>query len=245
MKTIDVPKGVSIAVIGDVHEHPEQFQLMLDKIQPSEKMWLVSVGDIYHKGFGTKCAESITDELIGLSKKSICFAVKGNHELKEIKKTKHYPTKQIKWWSERPLCLPFQFHTGTRLTVVHAGITPKTGWDDLFTDVEVAYVRDVDEKGKMIQLKWKEIDGVQTLVKAKEGGSSWHEIYCGRFGYIAAGHAAQKDGLAKYYKYSCNLDSAVYETGILTAQVFNSDGSLGEKITVSGTAAKPELNLGY
>jgi predicted phosphodiesterase len=240
---IEVPYGTKIAVFGDVHEHSEQFQKMLAEIQPSRKMWVVSVGDIYDKGFGIKTAEAITEELMSLRNRGIGWAVSGNHEIKHIKKAKKNSTDALAWWRQQPLALSFQFESSARVTVVHAGVTPRHTWEDLKRDIEIVYVRDIDDDGKMIPLIWKDIDGVSTLVKSKTGGNAWHQKYDGRFGYIVSGHAAQKDGEAKFYKFSCNLDSAVYETGILTAQIFEEDGSLGKIIRVKGVAKKPELNI--
>lgn len=242
---IKVPKGITISVIGDVHEHPEQFFKMLDIIKPSENRWFVSVGDLADKGFGIKAFELMTDKLIELQNNGYGFAVPGNHELKLCKKYKHNPSKQLKWWKKQPLALSFEFQNGNRLTVVHAGVSPKMTWESLENDVEVCYIRDVDADGKMIPLKWETINGEKVLVKARSGGCSWHEIYDGRFGYIAAGHAAQKDGDAKYYNFSCNLDSCVYETGILTAEVFNDLGNRQETIRVSGTPFKPNIKINY
>lgn len=241
-QTVEVPSGVSLCVFGDVHEHKEQFDKLINEYKPSQTRWLVSVGDIYDKGFGEKEADRITDTLMELQKEGICFAVRGNHELKQIKRNKEHLSKQLKWWRDQPLVLSFEFERGKKLTVVHAGVSPKMTADHLGNDIEVCYVRDVDESGKMIPLTWAYKDGVKTLIKARPGGKSWHELYDGRFGYIAAGHNAQKDGAAKFFDYSCNLDSAVYETGILTGQVFNSSGNLEELITVTGKAASPELN---
>jgi len=244
---ISVPEGVSIAVMGDVHEHEEQFRAMLEEIRPRDNMWIVSLGDIYDKGFGKKSAERITDELIQLQNKSICYAVRGNHEVKLIRKVRHTPkqTPQLKWWSEQPLVLTFNFHTRNTITILHAGVTPLMTEGDFGHGVEVVYVRDVDDEGQMIPLVWKNINGVQTLVKSKEGGKNWHEIYDGRFGYIVAGHAAQKDGEAKFYNYSCNLDSGIYDSGILTTQIFNDEGKGNRLVTVKGTPFKPELNVDY
>jgi predicted phosphodiesterase len=243
---VKVPENVSIMVIGDVHEHSEQFFKLIDEWGPSENRWLVSVGDVYDKGFGTKEAERITDKLAYFQDKGICWAVRGNHELKVIKKNKNNLTSQLKWWKDQPLVLSFEFQRGERLSVVHAGISPKMDESQLGSNIEVCYIRDVDDDGNMIPLVWKQNEnGSSTLVKSKEGGTSWHNLYDGRFGYIVSGHAAQKDGVAKFYNYSCNLDSGVYETGILTGQVFNYNCKLERLITVKGNAFKPELNTEY
>lgn len=244
MTNIKIPKGVQLAFITDAHEHPEQFFKLLDKVNPSEKMWVIFAGDAHGKGFGERAFEKITDKLIELNEQGISFSVLGNHEKKEIKKNKKNLSKQLKWWSERPLSITFDFYNGSRITVLHAGVTPKMTFQDLESNSEVYYVRDVDEQG-MIPLVWKGEGKNKVLVKSREGGTEWHNLYCGRFGYIVSGHAAQKDGIPKFYNFSCNLDSCCYETGILSCQIFTEDGKLGELIQVSGKAAKPELNIRY
>jgi predicted phosphodiesterase len=244
-QTIQVPSDVSICIIGDIHEHPEQFFSLLRDWKPSPSKWIISIGDVYDKGYGEKAAETITDELIKLSDKHIAYAVRGNHEVKIIKSKKKEPlTKCLKWWRNRPLVISFIFSDRT-ITVLHAGVSPLMTKESLGKDIEVIYVRDVDENGKMIPLVWKMIDGVKTLVKSKEGGCSWHEIYDGRFGYIVSGHAAQTDGEAKYYTNSCNLDSGIYDTGRLTGQTILPNGEFGDKLIIEGTAFKPKLNIKY
>ena len=245
MRKILVPRDVQIAVLGDLHEHDKQFFNILEKIKPHEKMWVVSLGDVIDKGYGDDAFVAITDKLIELDSQGIGFAVIGNHEKKHIKKYKNNLSPQLKWWQTKPLSLTFEFYNGAMVTCLHAGVSTKMTWEDLQTNTEVLYIRDLDKEERMIQLIWKDIDGVKTLVPAKQDGKSWHLYYQGQFGFICSGHAAQYDGLAKFYNYSCNLDSAVFETGILTAQIFTSEGKLGELITVSGTPFKPKLNIGY
>ena len=63
--------------------------------------------------------------------------------------------------------------------------------------------------------------------------ASWHELYDGRFGYIAAGHHPQINGQPKMYNYSCNLDTACYHTGVLTGRIFNYKGAV-KTISVKG-----------
>jgi len=243
-QTIQVPENTSICIIGDIHEHTEQFFNLLEEWKPSPTKLIVSVGDVYDKGYGEKSAEIITEELIRLSDKHIAYAVRGNHEVKIIRSKKKNPlSKCLKWWRGRPLVITFEF-PNMKITVLHAGVSPLMDQNSLGKDVEVVYVRDVDENGKMIPLVWQMINGVKTLVKSKEGGTSWHEVYDGRFGYIVSGHAAQEDGQAKYYTHSCNLDSGIYDTGRLTGQIISNDG-LGDKIVIDGPAFKPILNLGY
>lgn len=238
---IQVPKTTQIAVVGDIHEHEYQFEKMLDEVQPSNDMWLVSVGDIYDKGAGRKTAEKITDKFRELQEKGHAFVVQGNHEKKNIKNFQKHNrlSDQLEWLNEQPLVLSFVFDNTTRLTVMHGGVKPSHKWSDLNVDIETCYIRNLDDRGEMIKLKWVPIKGSTTNEKelrpAKEEGRSWHTIYDGRFGYIAAGHEPLKDGKPRYFNYSCNVDTACYCTGILTSQVFNSKGR-GNLISVTGPA---------
>ncbi len=245
IKIIKIPKNIKIAVIGDIHEHQQQFNDLIEKLQPSDKLWIVSVGDIYDKGFGPEKAEAICEVLKQLNEQGIGYAIQGNHELKLIRKyrkEKKALPPGLAWCSALPLALFFEFTNNSKLTVVHGGVTPRHTWDDMGINVETCYVRAVDEKGKMIRLVWVTENGIPVLKLEKPNGTVWHEIYDGRFGYIASGHAAQKDGVAKFYNYSCNLDTSCYSTGILTAQIFSETGR-EELISVTGLAANPVLNI--
>ena len=239
---IKVPPGSRIAVIGDIHEHREQFDKLLEKIKPSPKTILVSVGDIYDKGYGPRVAEEIIDVLQPFIKDGYAYVLRGNHELKVIRKARqnNSMTNHLTWMDKQPLALTFQFRNGTFLTVVHAGVLPAHTWEGIFTDIEVCYIRNLDEDGKLIKKIWKKIDGRDVLVPEKPGGAPWHKSYDGRFGYIASGHDAQQDGIPKFYNHSCNLDTAVYNTGIMTAQLFGENGR-EELIMVTGPARKPVL----
>lgn len=228
MKALDinVPKGTKIVVVGDIHEHEEQFDLIIKKTKPSENIFFVSVGDIFDKGFGPQVAESILNKIRLMNEKSFGFMVKGNHELKIIRKAKIANTMNdlLSWVDRLPLAISFVFSNQTRLTIVHGGVKPSHKWEDLNVDVETSYLRNIDDAGEMIRLKWVSVDGVKVIKPEKPGGISWHEKYDGRFGYIAAGHEPLKDGKPKFYNYSCNVDTACYQTGIMTAQVFSERG---------------------
>lgn len=217
-----VPNGTKLAIVGDIHEHEEQFNKLLDIVQPSEKMFFVSVGDIYDKGFGHLAAHSITDKIRVMCEKGYGFVVRGNHELKNIKRANNTRsmTPQLSWLEKQPLVLSFLFENGSRVTVVHGGVKPSHTWDDLDYDVETSYIRKLDEDGEMIKLEWVGND----LRPNKPGGLSWHETYDGRFGYIVAGHEPLKDGKPKFYNYSCNIDTACYCTGIMTCQIISESG---------------------
>lgn len=247
MKTIKIPKYVQLVFATDFHSHPEQFFKLIDAINPSEKMWFISGSDVRDKGYGEVAFNSITNKLIEMTYAKYCYSVLGNHELKWLKQNKKIsdPSPQLAFWRKQPLALSFEFYNGAKLTVVHGGIVSGMTWEDLETNVEVCYVRDVDEKG-MIPLRWvKDEKGENKLVKSREGGKSWHEVYAGNLGYVCAGHSPNYNGKPKYYNFSCNLDCAVFETGNLCAQIFTTEGKLGELITVSGTPFRPKLNEAY
>ena len=89
-----------------------------------------------------------------------------------------------------------------------------------------------------------EKDGMRTSRPSRPGGKTWHESYDGRFGYIASGHHSQKDGEVKYYNYSCNLDTACYNTGKLSVLVYSANGR-DELLTFSGPAKYPDLKEMY
>lgn len=240
MDVIYLPKHAEVLAIGDVHEHKKQFDQAVEYVLKSPNRYLASVGDIFDKGFGEETANQIIDTMMDLSKRGRGWMIRGNHELKKIKRAKKTGlSPQLKWVAQQPVCRVLEFHSKIRLTMVHGGITPLHREKDLEGNVEVCYVRTVDDSGKMIRLKRKVVDGMITY-HADRPGKSWHERYDGRFGYVVAGHAAQEDGEAKFYNYSCNLDSAVYHTGILTGQVFNELGK-GDLIKFEGPARYPDL----
>lgn len=239
-KILKVPENTKIAVVGDIHEHDEQFFKLVDKIQPNENLWLVSAGDIYDKGFGVKKAEAIIDFFSDLNKRNIGHVIQGNHELKNVKKAKKSSslTRQLAWVSAQPIAVCFEFPSGSKVLVVHGGVSPHHTWDDLHYGIETSFIRNLDEEGNHIKLVWEKTqEGKEQLVPNKPGGVSWHEVYDGRFGYIASGHEPQKDGVVKYYNYSCNLDTACYVTGVLSCQIFNDNG-LDRLISVTGQAKR-------
>ncbi len=241
---VKVPKGAKIVVVGDIHEHEEQFDKLIEKVKPSPEMFFVSVGDIYDKGFGKKVAESITNKIKSMVDEGVGYVIRGNHELKNIRiaKRTYTMTDELKWFEAQPLSISFEFPSRALVTVVHGGVTPTHTWRDLEDDIETCYVRDLDENGKYIKLNYKIKDGKKVMEPSKSNGKPWHKSYDGRFGYIVSGHQSQKDGVPKFYNYSCNLDTAVYHTGILTAQVFNNQGNREELITITGKAKHDNLD---
>lgn len=242
---IKIPDGGKIAFIGDIHEHEEQFDQLIAKIKPGPKMLFVSVGDIYDKGFGVKVAESITNKIKKIVEEGYGYVIRGNHELKAIQlaRAANEMTPELTWLDQQPLAQTFIFENQSRITVVHGGVLPTHTWDDLNNIVETSYVRSIGPDGKMIKmLRVKQPNGKTLMQLERTDGKIWHELYDGRFGYIVSGHNAQKDGIPKFWNYSCNLDSACYATGTMTAQIF-SDAGREQLLMVSGLARKPDLEL--
>lgn len=238
---IKVPKGHKIAVVGDIHEHDLQFYDLLGQLNPGTNLIFVSVGDIYDKGFGISKAEKIVRTFQELHALGYGYVVRGNHELKNIKNKRYAGLSQeLAWLDRQPLSLSFEFINSSRVTVVHGGVSPAMTWDDLSNNIEICYIRNLDQNGHPIRLQWDGKNKDRRLVEAKRGGKSWHSFYDGRFGYIASGHDSQKDGIAKFYNYSCNLDTSCYDTGILTAQIFSEYGR--EDLVIARGQSKKSLN---
>ena len=123
---IKLQKGVKIVVVGDIHEHEEQVDKLLEEVKPDENTRLVSVGDIYDKGFGRDVAESITDKLKPLVESGVAHVIQGNHELTSVRwaKRQRKMTEQLRWWDKQPLSIIFTFPNRSRVTVVHGGVLP-------------------------------------------------------------------------------------------------------------------------
>lgn len=230
---VKVPEETSIVVCGDIHGQLLLFEKLIKLINPGPKTWLVSVGDVYDKGDGRASENKIIDYFINFNSAGYGYIVNGNHELKYHKRYSKtgYEEKQLKWLENQPLVITFEWEN-TKCTVLHAGVLPYHTYENIGSNDDVCYVRDVDEEGNYIPLIWvnDKQTGEKVLVKKKEG-RLWHELYDGRFGYILSGHIQQSDGIAKFYKNSANIDSAAYMTGILTAQVFDKTG-LGDTFRI-------------
>jgi hypothetical protein len=125
--------------------------------------------------------------------------VRGNWEARLIRQGLRTgtPTSHL---NALPLSRTFTWPNRTRLTVVHAGVAPNHTWRDLVNNSEVHYVTRIKNN------------------QADREGAIWHEVYDGRFGYVASGHEPIGP---KYYGYSCNL---CLPPGRLMAQVFNEQG---------------------
>jgi len=216
-KAIQVPRGTTLTIIGDIHEQRTHFEKLIKLAQPNETNWIVSVGDIYDRGEGREAGDAIVRALIRMN----AHCVRGNHEHKRRKREGLSEEECLA--SQWPLSLTFIFDNHTRLIVLHGGITPKHSMKDLEHNSEIVYVRNLDDDNKSIPLKKVNEDG-KWIWKPKRPGQPWHKKYYGRFGYIVAGHDPQYDGQPKFYDYSANVDTGCFETGVLTGLVFDRNG---------------------
>jgi UDP-2,3-diacylglucosamine pyrophosphatase LpxH len=247
---VKVPKGTRLVVCGDIHEHEAQFKRLLKEVKPGARTWVASVGDIYDKGDGIDAAERIVDKMKELVDRGVGFVIRGNHELKHIRRAKRHKkslSPQLEWMKKQPTSILFEFYNRNRVLMVHGGVTPHHKIKDVEEDIDTCYIRWVDENGHHISLKKQIVDGVMQFAPAKWNSECgvWHEKYDGRFGYIVSGHFAQKDGKPKFYNYSCNIDTACYATGILTAQEFTEMGIKGETIGIKGPAKWSDVESLY
>jgi len=232
IRTIQIPSGQELVVVGDIHENEYHFEKMLERAEVGSKRILVSVGDVYDKGVGAQAAERIIRKIQDLHENGMAFMVRGNHEQRNIKNAEERDamTPELEWCKGLPMVISFLFSNQNRVTVLHAGVTPHHTWGNVSASTEVMYVRSLDDRGRPIPLVWVEENGKKKL-RAERQGTVWHEKYDGRFGYIISGHDSQRDGVVKYYKHSCNIDTRCYDTGILAGQVV-SQGTLKELILI-------------
>lgn len=227
---INVPKDTKIAFVGDIHESSKLYFKLLERLNPNPKLWLVSLGDVYDKGEGIEAAEKITDSFMDLKSRGYLYAVRGNHELKHIRKNRKNPNKYHVWWAAQPLVLEFSFTSGATVTALHAGVTPQMTRAGLTSSIEVCYTRTVDDQG-MIPIRIEMIEGKKHFIETRPNGQYWYDLYDGRFGYIVSGHIEHES--VEYHAYSCNIDTGAYRTGVLSAQIFDSQGNLDELVQVT------------
>lgn len=238
---IHIDSDVKLVCISDVHEHTEQFFNILKQFPPSNKQRLVVIGDVFDKGHGREAAEEIAETIKSYAEQGLAYYVQGNHELKNIKKSKKLGelSSIMKWVNSRPLALSFCYPNGTRYTVLHAGVDPKMHWHDLSRDLNVCYIRVLSNKTHThVSMRKVSIENGDSYWEPVEKDvSNWHDLYDGRFGYIISGHDYNDDGPV-FNKYSCNIDTGVFVSGKLTAVVFGENGR--EQIYQAiGTALSP------
>lgn len=212
---------VKFVAISDVHEHDDIFFNLINNFSFSNDCKLLFCGDANDKGAGEQAFYKIVNFIKPLVENNQAWYIKGNHELKKIKKAKKNKEMNdlLSWIDKQPTAVHLSYDNGQSYLAVHAGINPKMTWDKLNNDIEVAYTRLVDSDGNNISIKLEN----DVWVPTKPNGVLWHDIYDGRFGYVIAGHQPNYDG-PKFYNYSCNLDCGVFNTGKQVGIIFGSNG---------------------
>lgn len=223
MITVNLKTNQELICTSDIHEHPDQFFELLDKHKPSNDLIYVFLGDLKDKGHGEDAFVKIATKIKDLVNLGQAFFLKGNHELKAIKKNrKNIDNNSIYYWIDlQPIAISFLYPNQARYTCVHAGITPKMTWDTISRDINVCYTRVLDKNGNHVHMiKNPKTESWEPSVKDV---TEWHNVYDGRFGYVVSGHNYNQNN-PTFYNYSCNIDSGVFNTGILSAVIFNQNG---------------------
>lgn len=219
---IKISSDTKLLFISDIHEHSDQFFTILNKYNISDKLKLVVCGDVLDKGFGINEGFLVLNKIKELVNLGHAFFIKGNHELKNIKKYRNNGDLPpiLQWVEQQPLSLSFVYPNSSRYTAIHAGVDPKMSWKDLTHDLNLCYIRYLSNNDKT-KVLFKPDKIKEELLK--ENISVWHESYDGRFGYIVSGHNSNVKG-PTFYNYSCNIDTGVFASGKLTAILFGSEG---------------------
>jgi len=141
----------------------------------------------------------------------------------------------MEWISKQPLIYSFIYPSQKRYTFVHGGITPRMTWEKISNDIDLVYCRAIGKFGKSVSTFFNKETGQWEF--REPDVIVWHELYNGRFGYVVSGHAPLKNGEPKFYKNSCNIDTACFITGKLTGLLL-SENSM-EHVQIHGPAAQP------
>lgn len=211
---IQVDADTQFVVFSDIHEHPRHFFKALEMHPIHEKCKLITCGDLIDKGEGYEAFLEIVNYIKDLQDAGLAYTLKGNHELKRIKKAKQRNVMDpcLTWLDKQPLIYSFVYPNNKRYTVVHAGITPKMTWENINNNLDLCYTRAIGIKGNSVPTYF---DGSQWRFK-EENTTNWHELYDGRFGYVISGHQPLEDGQPLFYENSCNIDTACFMTKTLT-----------------------------
>jgi len=234
---MEAKTGQTFLVLTDVHEHSIQFFEMLEKYPISEERKLIVTGDIIDKGLGYPAFSAIATKIKELSDQGLAYLIRGNHEVKRIKRAIREKSmdENMEWISKQPLIYSFIYPSQKRYTFVHGGITPRMTWEKISNDIDLVYCRAIGKFGKSVSTFFNKETGQWEF--REPDVIVWHELYNGRFGYVVSGHAPLKNGEPKFYKNSCNIDTACFITGKLTGLLL-SENSM-EHVQIHGPAAQP------
>lgn len=215
--------GCSAELVDAMERVIEELKEMLGGPIKGNKVTLVSVGDLIHKG---PDEEGVVDCLMEAGRDMNIVVVRGNHEMTIGKKPHALRPDQVEWL-ERVSIPFFKFETsGEEHLVVHAGIP---GSMDEFPDTpedlaswsskkrkrfeKTAFTRYIKrDTGKFIPLGQEEADDPY-----------WAEVYDGRFGHVWHGHEPVMSGRWEY-PHSTNLDGGCVHGGVLRVAVLRDTG---------------------
>lgn len=210
-RALNAPKG-RLIFVGDIHGCYDELVELLDRVAPSSRDIVVSVGDIVYKG-------PQPDRCLELWRERGYLAVKGNNEIKLLHHTlfrffSHDPVlkrrdlvRYIKSW---PLVLDF---ADAGITAVHGGFLPQM-------DVTPDDVK--RERNVISELRWiRKTNGQWKPVpkeKRKKGDVLWSEKWRGdRF--VVYGHTPLRQ--PKKDAQALGLDTGCVYGGALTAAMFD------------------------
>jgi hypothetical protein len=211
MQTIKLLNNSELFIIGDINNNKILFDQLIEQADICSTRFLVSIGNIYSK---IQTSESIIRKICALQEQGLAYMIRGSNEQRHLLKKGKF-TKELEWCSKLPLILSFIFSNQNRITVVHGGISSNQNWNNIDSNSEIMYIKNLNSFGKPIP----------------GDGIPWYELYDGRFGYIISGHTPNKDGKIKYNKHSCNINTDCSNTGILSGQIIK-DGIMNNVISV-------------
>lgn len=233
---VQLSESAKILVVSDVHEAFQQYFDLVSRFTFGPDQLLVVAGDVIDKGWGTKTAVRILEHVQSLGPYG--YFIRGNHEIKRIRKIGFPLPAPWDWVSKQPFARSFVYPNASRITVVHAGIRNKHTLENIAWDPDVAYIRLLDPLGKkVVQSDYAKL-GKDTIMKPHHPYVTWHQVYDGRLGFIVAGHEGNPEGKICWYPNSACIDTAVFKTGILSALQISQDSK--EIIQVKGAAYNPD-----
>lgn len=224
-REVDAPRG-RLIVVGDIHGCYDELVELLERVGPSSRDTVVSVGDVVTKG-------PHADRCLDLWRERGYLAVKGNNEIKLLHDAKPLlrlfardPVlhrrdllRYVKGW---PLVLDF---ASIGITAVHGGFLPQMN----VSAEDVERERDVIPELRWIRKKdgeWKPVP----KEKKKKDDVLWSEKWRGdRF--VVYGHTPLRE--PKLDPRALGLDTGCVYGGALTAAVFD-----GEWTTLSVRAKR-------
>jgi len=225
---VETRKGVHIKrtiIYGDIHGCLDEFIMLRDELQITQKDTEVLVGDLLDRG-------PYSNEVLTYARKNDLQLVLGNHEYKYIRYHKHHWTekqtgkKNPMHFNEDKLAIyknitdadmqylmsaPF-FLKIDNVTVLHAGITNKI-------DLDHPSKKELEMLTRIRQLSSEE----KPLAIGQESFESqyWADCYDGNQGVIVYGHEVHDLDKIKINRYAFGIDTGCVYGGKLTALIIH------------------------